>query len=65
MTGQYAYGHRHGIWTWYYPNEQIERIVTYELAEPIKEIEYDVNGNIIEQFDVIKEKTNANKTYKQ
>jgi len=65
LTGQYAYGHRHGIWTWYYPNEQIERIVTYELAEPIKEIEYDVNGNIIEQFDVIKEKTNANKTYKQ
>ena len=65
LTGQYAYGHRHGIWTWYYPNGKIERIITYELAEPIKEIEFDIKGNIIEQFDVIKEKTNANKTYKR
>lgn len=61
LTGQYAYGHRHGVWTWYFPNGKIQRIATYEFAEPIKEVEFDNEGKIIEQYDVIKEKTNANR----
>jgi len=59
LTGQFAFGHRFGIWTWYYKNTQIKRVVTYELAEPIKEVYYDVDGNIKGQNDVIKEKSNA------
>jgi len=55
LTGQYLYGHKYGVWTWYYENGQIERIVTYERAEPIKEIEFDKQGKIIEQYDVIRE----------
>jgi hypothetical protein len=62
LTGQYAFGYPHGIWTLYHQNGRIERIVTYELGHPIKEIEFDNKGNIIEQYDLIKKLTKANKT---
>ena len=60
LTGQFENGHRSGVWTWYFENEKINRIVIYEIAEPLKEMKLDKDGNIIEEYDFIKEKTNAN-----
>lgn len=60
ISGQYEYGHRYGIWTWYFENGKINRIIIYEIADVIREIEYDIEGNIIEDYDFVKEKTNAN-----
>ena len=60
ITGQYELGHRSGVWTWYFENGNINRIVIYKIADPIREIEYDVEGNVIEDYDFVKEKSNAN-----
>lgn len=60
LTGQYENGHRNGVWTWYFENGKIKRIVVYEIAEPIKEMEYDNDGRLIEEYDFVKEKSNAN-----
>lgn len=56
LSGQYEFGHRSGIWTWYYENGKINRIIVYEIADVIREIEYDINGEIIFEYDFVKEK---------
>ena len=60
LTGQFEKGQRNGVWTWYFENGQLLRIVIYDNAEMIKEIEYDINGHIIEEYDFVKEKINSN-----
>ncbi len=36
-TGQFLGGHRYGIWTWFYENGQLQRLITYDLGEPTDE----------------------------
>jgi hypothetical protein len=60
LSGQFINGHRQGVWTWYFENGNINRLFVYEIAEPIKEIEYDMNGKIIDEYDFVDEKNNAN-----
>lgn len=37
LTGQFLAGQRYGIWTWYYENGQMQRLITYEMGEPLNE----------------------------
>lgn len=37
LTGQFLEGQRYGIWTWYYENGQMQRLITYEMGEPVNE----------------------------
>jgi hypothetical protein len=60
LTGQYEDGHQNGVWTWYFEDGKINRIVIYKIAEPVKIMEYDTEGNLIDEYDFVKEKTNAN-----
>ncbi len=60
LSGQFINGHRQGVWTWYFENGNINRLFVYEIAEPIKEIVYDMNGKIIEEYDFVNEKNNTN-----
>lgn len=59
LTGQYEKGYRSGVWTWYFENGKMNRIVVYDFAEPVKELEFDDKGNLIEEYDFVKEKTNT------
>ncbi len=36
-TGQFLNGHRYGIWSWYYENGQLQRLITYNLGDPTDE----------------------------
>ncbi|MNV00086.1 MORN repeat variant [compost metagenome] len=40
LTGQFLGGQHFGIWTWYYENGQMERLVTYDMGEPMDEQEF-------------------------
>ncbi|MNJ83338.1 MORN repeat variant [compost metagenome] len=40
LTGQLLEGQRFGIWTWYYENGQMQRLVTYDMGEPVDEQEF-------------------------
>lgn len=62
LKGQYVYGNRYGVWNWYFPNGKVKLKLAYEMGEPIQQIEYDLDGEIIELYDVVKEKAQDNKT---
>lgn len=55
-TGQYVGGRKQGVWTWYYENSQIEKIAILEDGETWKEIEFDLDGNLIYEYDFIQER---------
>lgn len=60
-SGQYEFGQRSGVWTWYFESGKINRIIIYENSDPLREIEFDKEGNVVAEYDFVKEKTNAKK----
>lgn len=56
LTGQIIEGQRFGIWTWYFENGKIQRLITFESAESVKEIEFDQNGKVLYRYDLFDEK---------
>lgn len=60
-SGQYEFGQRSGVWSWYFESGKINRIIIYENSDPVREIEFDKEGNVVAEYDFVKEKTNAKK----
>lgn len=57
-AGQYLYGQADGPWIRCYENGQIERIAIFENWEALKEREFDLQNNVLFEYDLIRELNN-------